>query len=208
MSRTIYQQVNLYQPIFRRQKQIFSAATMFQATAVVAIALLTIYVYGLWQVRGLENEVIQLEGRESAYSAQLASLDPGSSDARRREMEQELARLDRTLDAQQRLIQVLREQPLGSTAGFSRYLTALGRRRTEGLWLTSISINGASNAIELAGETISPDLVPAYLLGLGAEEALAGQRFDEFTIERTDTGSNAFRVSSRAVSGGKVKDAR
>ena len=202
MSPTVYQQVNLYQPIFRRQKQIFSAATMLQATAVVAVALVTIWLYGLWQVRGLENEAIQLEGREKAYSAQLASLDPSSGVTRRREMEEELARLNRTLVEQQRLIEVLREQPLGSTDGFSSYLAALARRRTNGLWLTSIAINGASDALELAGETISASLVPAYLLGLGEEAALAGQRFDAFEIERTAIGGNAFSVSSRAAAVG------
>jgi len=208
MSTTIYQQINLYQPIFRRQKQIFSAATMLQATAVVTVALMTIYVYGLWQVRGLENEAIQLEGREKAYSAQLASVDPSSGSARRREMEDELSRLNRTLVEQQRLIEVLRERPLGSTDGFSGYLAALGRRRTNGLWLTSIAINGATEAIELAGETISPRLVPTYLLDLGEEPALAGQRFDEFEIERTDAGGNSFRVSSRAAAGDERRAAR
>ena len=36
----MYQQINLYQPIFRKQRQIFSAVTMFQAIGVVAAALL------------------------------------------------------------------------------------------------------------------------------------------------------------------------
>lgn len=200
MSQKLYQQVNLYQPIFRRQKQIFSAAAMVQATAVVAVALLTIYVYGLLQVRSLEAEAVQLEGREKAQSTQLASLDPSSSLARRREMEQELERLNARLLEQQRLIEVLRDQPLGTTEGFSGYLAALGRRRSPGLWLTAVSINGASHAIELVGESIAPGLVPKYLLTLGEEEALAGQRFDEFEIERKEDGGNVeFRVSSQAA---------
>ena len=36
----MYQQINLYQPIFRKQRQIFSAVTMLQALGVVAVALL------------------------------------------------------------------------------------------------------------------------------------------------------------------------
>lgn len=201
MSKPVYQQINLYQPIFRRQKQIFSAATMLQAIAVVTVALLTIYVYGLWQVHGLEVQAVQLEGREKAHSAQLASLDPSTSAARRREMEEELARLNATLAEQQRLIDVLQEQPLGTTEGFSAYLAALARRRSPGLWLTEVSINGASDAIELVGRSIRPDLVPAYLLTLGEEEALAGQRFDDFQIERAEHSKEVvFRVSSQAAS--------
>ena len=208
MSQALYQQVNLFQPIFRRQKQIFSAATMAQATAVVAVALLTIYAYAVFQVRGLEAEALQLEGREKAQSTQLASLDPSSSLARRREMELELERLNARLVEQQQLIDVLEEQPLGSAEGFSGYLAALGRRRSSGLWLTALSINGASAAIELVGESIRPELVPSYLLTLGEEEALAGLRFDEFEIERKVGERNVeFRVSSRAAASSPARAA-
>jgi Tfp pilus assembly protein PilN len=207
MSTRVYQQINLYQPIFRRQRQIFSALTMAQAVGVFVTALLTIYGYGLWQVRGLEAEALQLEGREKAYSAQLARLDPSSSIERRREVERELERLNTTLIEQQKLIDVLKEQPLGSTEGFSSYLDALARQHERGLWLTEIKINGASNAIELVGHSLAAERVPAYLLKLGEEEALAGQRFDDFEIERkSDSDEVSFRVSSRAANAGRPRD--
>jgi Tfp pilus assembly protein PilN len=200
MSARPYQQINLYQPIFRKQRQIFSAMTMLQTLGVVVSALLTIYVYGLWQVRAIEGEALQLEGRERAYSTQIARLDPSSSNDQRRAAEQELQRLTATLASQQRLIEELQQHPLGSTQGFSELLTALARQRSRGLWLTEIAINRASNAIELVGQSISPDIVPTYLLKLGDEDALAGHRFDDFSIERsTETAAVTFRVSSRAV---------
>jgi hypothetical protein len=200
LSQKIYQQVNLYQPIFRRQRQIFSAVTMLQSVAVVLVALMTIYFYGLWQVGLLEEQVLELEGRERAYSAQLARLDPGTNVNRRREVERELERLNSTLLAQQRLIDILRNQPLGSTTGFSAQLAALGRRHGQGLWLTELRINGSTNSIELVGRTTDPGMIPAYLLRLGEEEALSGKLFDQFEIERSDSSSElAFRVSSLAV---------
>jgi hypothetical protein len=196
----MYQQINLYQPIFRRQRQIFSALAMFQAVGVLAVALLVLHGYGLWKVVGLEAEAVQLEGRVKADTAQLARLDPTVSLVRRREVEVELERLNSTLSDQQRLIEVLEEQPLGTTEGFSDYLAALARRHRGGLWLTELTINGGSQAIELVGQTVDPGLVPGYLLELGKEEALSGQRFDRFEIERADDGGDAtFRVSSRAA---------
>lgn len=200
MSQQIYQQVNLYQPIFRRQRQIFSAVTMLQSAAVVVVALMTIYIYGLRQVGLLEAQVLELEGRERAYSAQLARLDLSENTNRRREVERELERLNATLLTQQRLIDILREQPLGSTSGFSAELAALGRTHNDGLWLTELRINGGTDSIELIGLTTDPGMVPAYLLRLGEEEALSGKRFDQFEIERTeDSNDLAFRVSSEAV---------
>lgn len=196
----MYQQINLYQPIFRKQRQIFSGTTMLQALGLVAAALLVIYGYGLTKVRALEAEVVQLEDREGALTLQLTRVDPAVGTSRRAELEAELVRLNATLVDQQRLIDVLRTQPLGDTNGFSSYLAALARQRTPQLWLTQLAINGGTGAIELAGRSLEPELVPAYMQGLGTEPALTGQQFDQFEIERdTETGESAFRATSRAA---------
>jgi hypothetical protein len=196
----MYQQINLYQPIFRKQRQIFSALTMLQALGVVTLTMLGLYGYGLAKVGALEAEVLQLEGREKALTTQLMRIDPALSANRRAELEAEVRRLNATLLDQQRLIDVLREQPLGRTEGFSGYLAALARQRTPELWLTEIGINGGTAAIELAGRSLSPELVPAYMQRLGQEPALAGQQFDRFEIELDDeTGESTFRATSRAA---------
>jgi hypothetical protein len=196
----MYQQINLYQPIFRKQRQIFSATTLVQGLAIVAAALVGVYAYGLVQVAGLEAEVVQLEGRERALTTQLARIDPSLGEGRRAEVAEELRRLNETLLEQQRLVEVLREQPLGTTQGFSEHLAALGRQRTPELWLTRFAINGATGAIELAGRSTRPEIVPEYLQRLGSEPVLAGQRFDRFEIARDEEASEAtFVATSRAA---------
>jgi Tfp pilus assembly protein PilN len=196
----MYQQINLYQPIFRKQRQIFSAVTMAQVFGVVGAALLAIYGYGAAKVGALESEVAQLEGRERALATQLMRIDPAMNDKRRAELEAELKRLNATLLDQQRLVDVLNEHPLGHTAGFSAQLAALARQRTPELWLTELAINGGTGAIELAGRSLRPELVPEYMQRLGTEAALAGQRFDRFEIGRDEsTGDATFRATSRAA---------
>jgi Tfp pilus assembly protein PilN len=203
----MYQQINLYQPIFRKQRQIFSALTMVQASGVVAAALLGIYFYGLWQVTALEREVAQLERREQAAIAQLGGIDPTLSTQQRNDVDHELRMLNQTLLGQRRLIDVLGQQPLGTTEGFSPYLAALGRQHGAELWLTEFAINGATSALELAGESVRADLVPEYLQRLGHEPALVGQRFDRLHIERNeDRAGVAFRVTSSAVAEGQWRE--
>ncbi len=199
MSARVYQQVNLFQPIFRRQRQVFSASVLLPSLGVFMLALGLISAYGYFQVRALELEAVRLEGRERAQSAQLASLDPGSGARRRADIESELERLTETLLEQQRLIEVLEEQPLGALTGFSDKLRALGRQRTSGLWLTRIEIDGATSGVELAGKSIRPSLVPEFLLGLGEEAALEGLLFDEFNLDRDSDATVDFRVASRAI---------
>jgi len=196
----MYQQINLYQPIFRKQRQIFSATTLAQLLGIVAAALLLLYGYGVLQVRSLEADVVQLEGREKALTTQLARIDPTQNQHRRAEVDEELKRLNATLVTQQRLIDVLRERPLGSKTGFSGYLAALGRERTPELWLTQFAINGSTGALELAGRSTRPELVPEYLQRLGREQALTGQRFDALEIEHDATNGEAvFRATSQAA---------
>ncbi len=194
----MYQQINLYQPIFRKQRQIFSAATMVQALGIVAAALLAIYAYGWTKVGALEAEVALLEGREAALMTQLTRMDPALGATRRAELEAELARLNATLEGQQRLVDELRKQPLGDAAGFSAYLAALGRQRTPELWLTALAINGGTGAIELEGRSLRPEAVPEYMQRLGREPALSAQVFDRFELERdAENGEAKFRATSR-----------
>lgn len=204
----MYQQINLYQPIFRRQRHVFSALAMAQAAGVLVVALVAIYLYGLWQVLGLEAEVVQLEGREKAYAAQLARLDPTEAMERGKRLEEELKALNETLVRQQKLVEVLREQPLGSTGGFSGPLAALAQQHREGLWLTRLVLSGGSGEMQLVGASITPERIPEYLQDLGEEPALEGQRFDTLEIWREEGDAHvSFRASTRVLNQAAPRDA-
>jgi hypothetical protein len=203
----VQQQINLYQPIFRKQRLIFSAAAMAQAAAIVAAALLAIYGYGLFKVARLEAEAARLEGLEQTFTAQLGGIDPSLAASARAAAEQEIAALNATLDERRRLIEVLRDRPLGSSEGFSGYLAALGRQHRPDLWLTRIAVNGGTRALELAGRSVRAEAVPEYLRRLGAESALAGQRFDRLEIERDEAaGEVAFHATSQAAASDEALD--
>jgi Tfp pilus assembly protein PilN len=203
----MYQQINLYQPIFRKQRQIFSAMTMVRAAGVVAVALVGFYFLGLWQVEALETEVVRLESSEAAMLTRLASIDPSLSLNRRVEVEEELRRLNATLRDQARLIDGLNAHPLGTTEGFSAFLAALGRQHTAELWLTELAINGSTRALELEGRSTRAELVMEYLERLGHEPALAGQRFDRLEIARVDDGAEVtFEVKSKAADSPEARE--
>jgi hypothetical protein len=207
LASAMYQQINLYQPIFRKQRLIFAAVAMAQAAGLVAAALLALYGYGVFKVTRLEAEVARLEGLEQTFTAQLGGIDPSLAVSARAGVEQEIATLNATLADQQRLIDVLRDQPLGGSEGFSGYLAALGRQHRPELWLTRIAVNGGARALELAGRSVRAEAVPEYLRRLGAETALAGQRFDRLEIERDESaGDVAFSATSRAAAADEALD--
>lgn len=193
------QQINLYHPLFRRKRRIFAARTLLGAVGAVAVLLTLASAWGYREMAALEAQVVQLEGREKALAAQIARLDPASIDGQR-ELDGELERLAHQLARQQKLVDILENQPLGSTTGFSAQLEALARQHTEGLWLTRMAIKGGAARMELAGVSVRPELIPSWLQGLGTEPALSGQRFDLLTIERAEGEPTvSFRVSSREL---------
>jgi hypothetical protein len=203
----MHQQINLYQPIFRKQRLMFSAVAMAQGAALVAAALLAFYGYGVYKVGRLEAEVTRLEGLEQAFTAQLGGIDPSLAASARAGVEQEIAALNATLADRQRLIEVLRDQPLGGSEGFSGYLAALARQHRSELWLTRIAVNGGTRALELAGRSVRAEAVPEYLRRLGSESALAGQRFDRLEIARDEgSGEVQFHATSQAAEADEALD--
>ena len=201
------QQINLYQPIFRKQRLIFSAVAMAQGAGIVAAALLALYGYGALKVTRLEGEAARLESLEQTFTAQLGAIDPALGANARAGVEQEIAALNATLESQRRLIDVLRNQPLGGTNGFSGYLAALARQHRPELWLTRVAVNGGTRAVELGGRSLRAEAVPEYLRRLGSETALAGQRFDRLEIERDEAaGDVAFHATSRAAAADEALD--
>jgi Tfp pilus assembly protein PilN len=203
----MHQQINLYQPIFRKQRLMFYAVAMAQGAAHVAAALLAFYGYGVYKVGRLEAEVTRLEGLEQAFTAQLGGIDPSLAASARAGVEQEIAALNATLADRQRLIDVLRDQPLGGSEGFSGYLAALARQHRPELWLTRIAVNGGTRALELAGRSVRAEAVPEYLRRLGSESALAGQRFDRLEIARDEgSGEVQFHATSQAAEADEALD--
>ena len=196
----MYQQINLYQPIFRREHHLLSATTVAQAAGMLSVTLLLIYGFATWQVLGLEAEVLQLEKREQAYAEKVQRLGLGSDAERRAQVEAELEQVNQQLARQQQLVEVLEKQEFGGATGFSPRLTALAHTHIKGLWLTRVALRGAQGEMQLAGESIFAGLVPEYLQRLSEEPAMEGVGFDSLDIRRIENSTHVtFTVSSRAL---------
>ena len=65
------QQINLYNPVFLKQKHYFSAATMAQALALVFIGSLGMYAYEVRQNRTLERVLADTDKQVSTQREQM-----------------------------------------------------------------------------------------------------------------------------------------
>ena len=180
------QQINLYQPVADATKAPFSIRTAALLSVVTVVAVVSIWGYGLWRVQRLaktvnllqEQQQHQTQTLEMLTNARAASLTPEQLAARVNALTAEVALHSQALA-------LLRGGAAGQTTGFSKDLSALARHSVEGLWIHRVDLSGVGEPrMSLNGVAVDPTLVPGYLRELRAEPALAGLRFDVFTIER------------------------
>lgn len=200
------QQINLYQPIFRKEEKKFSTVAMIQSVGLVAIGVLALYAFTWWQSETLKNELRRIEQSHAAASKRLA--DAGQKFGPRTgvtSIDAEIARLENELAAKQQVREILKRGIFSNTRGFSDYFASFARQRIPGVWLTGFDITGAGEEMSLAGRTVNPELVPRYLQKLSSEKTLAGIEFRAFQMSRPgpDTkGPDAMFVEFQARTAG------
>jgi len=184
----VKQEINLYQPILRKRKKVFSARALLQASAAVAVGLLSFYGYGLWQVQSLQGELAGLEGQRDVASRRLAQLSAElrPNEKKSRLLEDEVERLSRELEVRHKVRALLTSGAYGNQGGFSEYLAGLARQRVDGLWLTGVEISEGRKDVGISGSALSPELLPMFVQRLAEESAFAGTRFETVRMVRPE----------------------
>lgn len=179
------QQINLYQPMFRRQEKVFSALTMLQTISLFLVVLGIIYFYGQSQLKPLQDQVRKLSRDTASLQAQVNKYRKQVPPAGRSKLlENEIARLQRELEQRRQIRDILAHREIGNSIGFSRYMEALARQHVQGTWLTGVAIDNGGKSLSLHGKTLASELVPRYIQRLGSEQILAGISFNAMDLQR------------------------
>lgn len=195
------QQINLYQPIFRRERKTLSAVTVAATIGVVVVTLTGFSLYTARGVARLETEVAQLTEQQERQQAQMAKVgELFSRQARRSDVDARVKALKSTLSERTQALAVLQSGAAGQTSGFASRMEALARRHVNGLWIEGLAMSGTHSTMSISGGSVDADIVPAYLRSLSSEAVLSGTRFDDFVIERPDKGARVrFRAGSKSL---------
>jgi len=196
------QQINLYQPMFRKQKKVFSAATMLQICLFFIFVFAGLYAYELYRMTPINEQAARLKSELQELTAQLNKLKKQlPAKAKSDLLSKEIARVTQELEQSRRIQQILTGRQLGNTSGFSGHLEAFARQRVEGAWLTSFAITGGGTALMLQGNTLSSELVPVYIQQLSNEQALSGASFNFMELNRSGNietpNQIAFKISTK-----------
>ncbi len=191
------QQVNLWQPIFRAEKRLFSARAIGSGLGLLAAALGLLAGYATWQSRRAEALVADVEKHQAARLAMIqrsaADADPAGLQA----LEAEIGDLARQVEARERALRAIGQGGASPGHGFAARLDALARPALDGLWLKRIVFDPARGGLALRGATTDPKLVPADLAELRGDAALAGASFAEFRLRRARNPGGLLDVRER-----------
>jgi hypothetical protein len=186
------QQINLFNPVFFKQKKVLSAAAMVQALGLVLAGTLAIAFYGNQAVADLQKKADagseQLARRQARLAKAHTEFAPRQQS---KELELQLAEAEAQLHAMHQVEGVLERGEMGNTDGYSEYFKALARQNTSGLWLTGISIAGAGNEIGVQGRALEATLVPTFIGRLAQERVMRGKAFGSLQISQAEPGKAA-----------------
>ncbi len=181
------QQVNLYQPVLRKEKRAFSALAILQVALLISLALGVIYSLDVRQIRILKGELAKHKNQETERLARLEMLTKQFPPRRKsRQLERKIERLETQKKQKTRVIDLFADQKQGNTSGFSVYLAGLARQRIPDLWLEGFRIRGGGGQLLIDGSALEAAQVPRYLRRLAAEEVYAGKEFRMFHLSRPD----------------------
>lgn len=195
------QQVNLYQPILRKQERVFSLKTMLQGNLMVLAVLVLIYAVNYYQTYSLRSQHDSLQQARDERMQNLTELqkkfpakkkDPGLAET--------IKQKQALLNHRQRLISELRHQNTGAggNPGFSEQLSGLARQNIAEVWLEQISVRDGKQ-LTLLGQATSPEEVPRLIQRLTGEPSFSGTTFTSVQITRDEDNPSVIGFTLRTT---------
>jgi hypothetical protein len=195
----VSQQINLFNPIFLKQKKIFTALPMAEALGLIVAGALLLTWYAGRSVAELERSAnagkALLADREQRLVKANAQFAPRPKNPA---LAAELAQAEAERKALHDVSSVLQGGALGNTAGYAEYFRAFSRQNVNGLWLTGLTISGAGNDIGVQGRAMQPTLIPNYIARLTGERVMHGKTFASLNIGRPDLQIQAVPAAAAA----------
>jgi len=186
----VSQQINLFNPIFLKQKKYFSAVTMVQALGLILVGAIALTSYVSVQLFTLQAEAENTNKQLRTAQAQLAKVTAEYAPKQKsKALESEVKEAEAKVLVLQRVFEVLKKGEFGNTDGYAEYFRALARQIDEGVWLTGFYVHGAGTELGLKGRALQPDLVPAYISRLKREPVMQGKSFAALEMQSGESAS-------------------
>lgn len=190
------QQINLYQPMFRKQKIVFSAMTMLQVGIFFLLVFSSLYAYQAAKIKPYKAQLASIDTGLSQLNKQVIAMELAQKNkGKSKLLENEIEKLTKELFQRERISRILSSRSFGNSSGFSSYLESFARGHVEGTWLTDVNISQGGTLLGLKGKTLSSELVPVYIQRLAEEKSLQGASFNVMELARVEKEEGQSEIS-------------
>ncbi|KAF0812875.1 hypothetical protein IGB42_02719 [Andreprevotia sp. IGB-42] len=194
------QQINLFNPLFRKKTKIFGANFIGLTLAILTVSGLLAWGTARYQVYRLTQQLQVLEESKAKLAANRnAESGKTGETAENQQVANHLAEVNKTLLERQMTMSKFQS----SSRSFSAYLDGFAGAQISGVWLTVIDIK--ADKLSLEGQALSAPLIPAYLDALKQQRVFTGQQFGALQLGSV-AGSNAIRFELQNVDSGPGKE--
>jgi len=200
----VSQQINLYQPIFRKERIVFSAQTILWLSLGLIVLLVLWSLLVGQRVSSLEAELERQQQAEQRAVEQLAEIQASMPPT-----EPESALVAEVEDLRERrqglrdsLSALERRMPASELDLLAR-LDALAAEVPDGLWLTALELADQGESLTVEGMALEARLVPVWLADLSDVEAFSGMGFRQIRLtgRPDDQPGIQFTISTAARNG-------
>lgn len=177
------QQINLFNPVFLKQKKVFSAVNMLDALALLLIGVFAFYAYASIKSLNLDRQAVETARQYDQAKLRLAQAGaryaPKKIDAA---LEAEVNNLQVQFSARKAALDSVGISAPAREAAYAEYMRVLARQSLAGLWLTGFRFARGGAEIEIAGRALQPELVPSYIRRLNREPSMHGRAFESLSM--------------------------
>ena len=176
------QSINLFDLRLRRHRELVSAANIAGAVVVLTVVMIAYGVILQHWIKEVDGHYQQAAETLRVTRGHVASLASRPVPQPSIELRQEMVVAEARVQTRRELLEKLRGGAIGSSEGFSKYLGALARQRTDGVWLTGVTIGAAGAEFTLRGRALAAEKLPEYMGMLNREQALRGKPIGEMKL--------------------------
>lgn len=179
------QQINLFNPIYLKQRKVFTLVPMSEAVGIILVGALALAGYGKYRANAADRNVARINAELAAKQGRLTSVNSEFSPRQKdQQIIAQLAETEARLKSLTEVEHILQQGDLGNTQGYAEYFRALARQHVDGLWLTGVAITGAGSDIAVQGRAMQAPLIANYIARLTAEHIMRGKTFSSLAINR------------------------
>ena len=189
------QQINLYLPEFRPNREPLRAIHMLWGGLAGLVLLLCFSVYSSHQHRLLQHQLATEQKTQATMQLQLKALTAQKPALASAELDGEIAQLQKNVQRHQQILAMISRQDLGNDKGFSAQLNALSQASLNTLSVESFSLQRGGKYAELTGLTRSADQIPLYLQRLRKDPSFTEVGFGVLNVERDAEQSGLLKFS-------------